>query len=286
MTGRRGKNLRSGDLKEELGISLLKGFCAVATVERQEDIGIDAIATLLRQENGMLYAENTFYVQFKSSRIPNIRFEGKAVTWLKNLKLPLFIGSVGETSIELLCTHALSRIFAETDHTIIQLNFGGTPETDAPPSERYVSIDPPVLTWSVEDLSKPNFGEWAYERLKPLVEVEQKNLDTRILKHVSVVNWTTNDIPKINQAIMQLQHPSDITTILSAIEPYVLTLMTHCIVSRDEDEYSMIESLIKFMRSHGRDPDPHNVFPGIRSHLLQLAKQVSAASVDQEAQPG
>jgi len=234
----------------------------------------------------MLYAEDTFYVQFKSSRISHIRFEGKAVGWLKSLKLPFFIGSVGKTSVELFCTHSLSRIFAETDHTIIQLNFGGTPVTDAPQGERYVSIDPPVLTWSVEDLSRPDFGEWAYERLKPLVELEQKNLDTRILKHISVVNWTTNDIPKINQAIMRFQHPSDITTILNAIQPYVLTLMTYCMVSKDDEEYNMIRALIKFMRSHGCDPDPHNGFPAIRSLLLQLANQASAASVHHEVQKG
>lgn len=67
MPGRRRTNCRSGDLNEHLGL-LLKGVAAVADVARPEDVGIDAIATLLRRdEDGNSYAEEGFLVQLKSS---------------------------------------------------------------------------------------------------------------------------------------------------------------------------------------------------------------------------
>src|SRR5262245_5461958 len=95
MSGRRGKNLRSGDLAEELGILLLKGIAAVAEVPRPEDIGFDGVATLLKDDgSGLLYAEDSFYVQLKSSSVPSVTYEGHEAEWLVNLKLPLFIGSV------------------------------------------------------------------------------------------------------------------------------------------------------------------------------------------------
>jgi hypothetical protein len=65
------RNLRSGNLKEELGVLLLKGLAAVAEVQRTEDFGIDAIVTLLRPVNRReLYAEKTFFVQIKTDPAP------------------------------------------------------------------------------------------------------------------------------------------------------------------------------------------------------------------------
>ncbi len=75
MPGRRGKNLRSGDLAEELGNLLLKGLAAVAEVPRPEDVGFDSVATLLREDGaGFLYAEDPFYVQFKSASVESVTY--------------------------------------------------------------------------------------------------------------------------------------------------------------------------------------------------------------------
>ena len=43
MPGERDGNIRSGDIKEDLGMLLLKGIAAVAPVPRTEDVGIDAV---------------------------------------------------------------------------------------------------------------------------------------------------------------------------------------------------------------------------------------------------
>ncbi len=71
-------NYRSGDRAEALGIVLLQSFCAVAPVPRQEDFGlVDAVATLLRREGRMLYAEDSFSVQFKSRTEKVIEYRDK-----------------------------------------------------------------------------------------------------------------------------------------------------------------------------------------------------------------
>ena len=49
----RDRNLRSGDLHEELGIFLLKGVALVAPVPRQEDVGNDAFATLFPKQDDL-----------------------------------------------------------------------------------------------------------------------------------------------------------------------------------------------------------------------------------------
>jgi hypothetical protein len=79
VVGRRPRDFRAGDLSEELGVALLKGIAAVATVPRPEDVGIDAIATLLREgPNRMLVAENSFYVQIKKAGETRSATMGKA----------------------------------------------------------------------------------------------------------------------------------------------------------------------------------------------------------------
>jgi len=52
MAGSRDKNLRSGDIHEELGLFLLTAVGLVAAVPCTEDVGVDAFVTLLRPSAG------------------------------------------------------------------------------------------------------------------------------------------------------------------------------------------------------------------------------------------
>jgi hypothetical protein len=68
-------NFRSGDRAEDFGVTLMKSFCAVADVPREEDMGIvDAVATLLRPEGQLLYPEDSIAVQFKSRTETSIEY--------------------------------------------------------------------------------------------------------------------------------------------------------------------------------------------------------------------
>ena len=57
-------------------------FCAVASVPRQEDFGIvEAVATLLRKDRRLLYAEDSFSVQFKSRTERRVTYVGEEKGW-------------------------------------------------------------------------------------------------------------------------------------------------------------------------------------------------------------
>lgn len=95
MPGRRRSNFRSGDLSEHLGLLLLKGIAAVADVPRQEDFGLDAVATLLRRdEDGNCYAEDGFAVQLKSDSETSLEYRDHELAWLLGQSQPMFVGLV------------------------------------------------------------------------------------------------------------------------------------------------------------------------------------------------
>jgi hypothetical protein len=92
---KRNRNYRTGDRAEDLGIFLLKAFCAVAPIPRQEDFGLaDGVATLLRSEGRFWYAEDSFLVQLKSRTEKNMTLEGPVFErWLAQ-DLSIFVGQV------------------------------------------------------------------------------------------------------------------------------------------------------------------------------------------------
>lgn len=95
MSGRLRSSFRSGNLAEELGILLLKGVAAVADVSRPEDVGIDAVATLLRpDDDGNRYAEDSFIVQIKAESVGSIEYSGPELEWVTRQSLPMFVGRV------------------------------------------------------------------------------------------------------------------------------------------------------------------------------------------------
>src|SRR6516164_8976286 len=107
MAGRRRSSFRFGDLAEHLGLLLLKGIAAVAEVSRQEDVGLDAVASLLRRDDdGNCYAEDTFVVQLKSESVEKIEYEEHELTWFLGQTQPMFVGHVSlqESRISLYST--------------------------------------------------------------------------------------------------------------------------------------------------------------------------------------
>jgi hypothetical protein len=130
----RGVNLRSGDLAEQLGLFLLQSLALVAPVPRTEDIGIDAVVTLLtRFDSKRFIAEDSFLVQIKSCSQNKIRYEAEQVNWLKGLKLPLFIAIVNKNSfsVRLFSTHSLTDAFVTNPELkILEMDVDGIYESD------------------------------------------------------------------------------------------------------------------------------------------------------------
>ena len=69
MPSRLRTSFRSGNLAEQLGLLLLKGIAAVADVPRSEDVGVDAVATLLRRDPEGNTATSKTDSLYNSSRI-------------------------------------------------------------------------------------------------------------------------------------------------------------------------------------------------------------------------
>lgn len=125
MPGVRDRNLRSGDLHEELGLVLLRTVALVAPVPRPEDVGTDAFATLVRPDGSRrLLPDVSFLVQLKAASRSVVSYEdADAVNWLRNLEIPLVIGRVNlpEARIELFTTLRVHQLFLESSHSAIHL---------------------------------------------------------------------------------------------------------------------------------------------------------------------
>jgi hypothetical protein len=266
MAGRRHKDFRSGDLNEELGVLLLKCVAAVAPVPRPEDVGIDAVATLLRDaEKDLLIAENSFYVQFKSSSERKIKYIDHEVRWLESLRLPFFIGCVRkkESAIDLFATHRLSQAFLETQHKEVHLLLDPESEHSRDSDVRSLNIGPPLLSWTTHDLADPDFVPFAYSILKPYLDAEQRNIEYRGIRYIEIITWQTGNVPKCEQSHMLFQSTvvdDEIRNVFRCMAPHVHAVAARAVSTNDRHAMDLVLRLIDYMRGNGFDPDPHGVY--------------------------
>jgi hypothetical protein len=274
MPGRRHKRFRSGDLSEELGILLLKSIAAVASIPRPEDFGLDAIATLLRSEDELLYAEESFYVQFKSSAIHEITYSGHEAVWLKHLELPFFIGSVdrASTTLSLFSTHRLTRLLSGESPETICLRLESPAENEKLIATS-IRVGPPILTWSMTDAGSAAFAELAYPVLKPLLQTEHLNLRYRSAHYAETITWITNQPPSSEKT--PIFHTFSDTrdravSVMKSMSPQVTVLAFDCLLRGNRSEFRTILDLVELMRRNGFDPDPSNVVRVIYEQLLPV----------------
>jgi hypothetical protein len=259
MPGRRGKNLRSGDLSEELGVLLLKGIAVVASVPRPEDIGYDGVATLLREdEAGYLYAEDSFYVQFKSASVKRITYRGHEAEWLANLKLPFFIGSVDSatSSICFYTTVRISHILIEQRYSRLRLCLDPQEEGDDPAGQRTFNIGPPLLQWSLKDLRSAKFRKTAYDMLTTVIQTEERNIRHRCVNYAELLQWTTNEEVIFNGYMMTSNDDVAIPLILKEMAPYVLALTTNAASLKWPDDHEAVTAIFQLLKRYGVRPHP------------------------------
>src|SRR5262245_57960426 len=179
MPGSRDRNLRSGYIHEELGILLLRPVSLVAPVPVPEDVGLDAVATLLRPEGGRrLIPEDPFYVQLKASSVRTIPYANvDAARWVVNLDLPFFVGSVrlNDSAIDLYPTHNLYKVLPHPGLKEVHIDLDCTAELAGTPEVAHVWTGPPLLSWSTADLADPEFHAHAYPILKGHIRAAQRN---------------------------------------------------------------------------------------------------------------
>lgn len=280
MTGRLRTSFRSGDLAEHLGILLLKGISAVAQVPRPEDVGLDAIATLLRRdEDGNCYAEDSFLVQLKSESVTTLQLAGHELDWFLGQTQPMFIGLISRSKSQislystLFVNHAVRSLHARK----VTVRFG---VSNVPPlieghewspwkgesnHSATVWLGEPVLRWTLSDLLDEEWVKRTYEMLKRFLGVAQRELELLSFGQFSVLKWSTNDAASISSQFgMMKGHPDDLKSLAKRCAPCLQAVMFHAVTMREESGNPLMISLLSMagaLRDIGVEIDPHDLFP-------------------------
>ena len=203
MPGFKGKNIRSGDLSEELGSLLLQYVSLVAPIPRTEDAGIDILATLIRDFDRYNYiVEDSFFVQIKSSSVSSITYKDDQVKWLTELQLPFFIASVDKktSTIKLNSTHHLSDALVmqpNRNEITFKLHDDDYDCSDTSPSV-IIPTGHHVISWSIDRLqNEKTFPEQFYRVLKAHITLNKKSIETRRVGVVELIQWEPEEEPII-----------------------------------------------------------------------------------------
>jgi hypothetical protein len=263
MPGSRDKNLRSGDLHEELGIFLLRAIGLVAPVPRQEDVGNDAFATLIRPEGSRkLIPDLSFLVQLKAQSIESVSYtKPDEVAWVTALDTPFFIGRVDlkVAKIELFSTLRLHQAVLEHAYTGFEFLLDPGPEDEIMPDVRRLNLGRPVHAWSIADITEPYFLETAYSVLRPHVETLRINRSLRGIQAQRILQWETGKPPIDGGEMMLISPVHDIADTLRDMGPHVRRLMTELHRRKAYRDFPTILQLFDVMRRWGADPDPTGV---------------------------
>lgn len=303
MPGTMDDNLRRAFLQEELGAYLLRGFCAVATVPRPQDTGIDAIATLLRRETTrQLIAEKSFYVQLKAGSVESVTYDRLQLEWFGKLRLPFFIGKVNPqgSKISLFTCHRLAVAMYEWSFDSIEVVLGPSKNTGEWKKESKVNNEPlkrkavvwlgePVLEWGVGDISVPGFLQQAYELLKPILDIEDSNIHWRPIKFIAHMTWGRKSSPAIShygigshgfdeldqqpavgstQEFYKETFNRGLKGILKELSPYIIVWAMHCLNCKQHGDWKEVFEILKVMKSKGVDPDEKGVLEELSNRIF------------------
>lgn len=274
MAGRLRKSYRDGNLSEHLGLLLLKGVAAVAEVPRTEDVGLDAVATLLRRDvDGNCYAEDGFVVQLKSSKTRPVEYRGHSLSWLIRQTQPMFIGlvSLSDSSIELYPTlHANQAVFA-CEAESVTLHFEKSkhpyPWAGKPEKSATVWLGEPLLKWTVADLTEKAVMEKAYQILKKFLSIARHEYELLSFGQCSDLSWTTNDLGSIQTSFRMIKgQPDDLKSLAEQCKPGLRSLLFHGLGLPEERRDKLmipLLTLVVALRDLGVEVDPLNIFTRI-----------------------
>lgn len=239
MSGRLGKNFRSGHLAEDIGVLFFRNFCAVATVRQEDDYGIDLIATLLRTDRSLLHPEDSFFIQIKSSSVKEINLKKKEIEWFMNLDLPYFICTVDKKKlkISIFTLNPFYHIINHPDIKSIKIVFGDSPNNSIGfvknGLQGTVYLGPPIMETNDRINFSSKLSNDIYNLMKLWVTKEKSLIDLRKLGHTKIARWKTWGIPDYYYYISK-GYSNNIIRDLSVIKPYLEYLVNHVTLSEDE----------------------------------------------------
>lgn len=279
MPGRLDRNLRMGNLAEDLGVLMMSSFCAVAPVPRTQDFGIDVIATLLRSEGGRrLFAEESFYVQIKSTSVRDLALRDDAYQWFKRLELPLFIARVDvrEATLELYTCVGCKQYAIEREYAGIHLVLGPDGGPDGQITKdglRIARLGTPVISVSMPDLADPLRLARCYEIVRLIARVEQENRLLVNMRSTILIRWKTNELPRSNGRVTLVnvsadQYESEILRTLNKTLRNSLLGLAH-----DPENVAAVLPLLQHIRRRGHMSDEDATH---MENLLRLGEGMDA----------
>jgi hypothetical protein len=166
-------NFRRANIAEGLATQMIRVFAAVAPVPREEDFGIDLVATLLAPQGRRLIARESFFIQVKIRTAASFEFAGDGVDWLRQMRLPYFpvVIDLEQASVSI---YTINRDRIAFAHNSAVSRFVFRPSDDVDELDDF-SLGEPLMKWTLEDASHPDFPVWACSVLRPAIEVETFN---------------------------------------------------------------------------------------------------------------
>lgn len=266
MPGRLRTNIRSGNLTEHLGLLLLKGIAAVADVPRTEDIGLDAVATLLRRDpDGNCYAEDGFVVQLKAESEASMEYRDHQLSWFLAQSQPMFIGLVSRKAARIslystvhanqaaLALHVkrITMFFRKSEHPY--------PWAGADENSASVWLGPPLLSWTLADMDDATWLESAYDILKRFLEIVRREYQLLSVGQFSAIRWSTNDRGSIQLAPLGMKWClNDFRAVADQYMPGLNALLSHAMMMPEQRGNQLMTSLlgvVASMRDLGVDVD-------------------------------
>jgi hypothetical protein len=271
------RNYRTGDRAEDLGIFLLRAFCAVAPIPRQEDFGLaDGVATLLRPEGKFWYAEDSFLVQFKSRTEKKMVLEGPVFErWLAQ-DLSIFVGRVNliQKSVELFTVGAalFDRRVHEAKGLLLWLRDGEEGLRDGVLRLKLVK---PILKLTVADTENSDFTDRTYSVVKEWLRLERWNRRYFRAGVAREILWETDEKPKEGE-VVHTWTPARGREALADILPLIDLIGMH---SRNHPE---LWSRVHDVEAALRGPDDRSMLAGMRpfQQIIDDSSRLAAIARD------
>ena len=258
MPAKRGKNFRSGDIAEQLGLYLIQSVALGAPVPRTEDVGIDVVCTLISNYNQYSYlAEDSFYVQIKSTSVKEIEYKGVEVEWLRKLKLPFFVAVVDkmEAKISIYTCKRLYDAFAlNKDREVVKLVLDSEEKckqfdfVDKDEEKIYLGI--PIIEWSINDLmnNEEEIKEKVFVIIKEHIRIVHKAMELYDIGWGMTYGWKTNEMPYMigEKASSILNITED--ELYGRMMNYLIKSLEYSLINNDFGMIDEAEAVIKEFR--------------------------------------
>lgn len=250
MSVTRDLNLRSGDIHESLGILLMQTVSAVATISRTEDVGIDAICTLLEPRGRTARADRTLYLQIKAQSKDKICLPRTEFIWLSELELPFFYGVVNRknNSISIYSIEkAVQRYHPLNSYDFESCTFVFSDGVSD--DHNNIFLGPPIVVWDLSDTYKnPTKSSEIFKLLTSWVNFSSENIFLRKQGINLKGEWQTGEPPKrIGSSVSSNNVPLNAQRFVENILPIALQAK----FLNDMEIFKNIESLLGLIKSRG-----------------------------------